>query len=182
MKMSRRNILVAGGSTAMIAMAGSSPWSWAQSPEAPASPDLIVHNAKVTTLQSDGHEAQAFAARGEKIVAVGGEAEIMGLRGQNTRVVDAGGRRVIPGLNDSHFHLVRGGRDYNLELRWDGLASLQRGLQMISEQAIRTPKGQWVRHGGWSPYQFSETDADDRGVERCRPDTRLRAVRLQRAC
>jgi len=52
---------------------------------------------------------------------------------------------------------VRGGRDYKLELRWDGVESLQRGLQMIQEQAMRTPKGQWVRVlGGWSPYQFRE--------------------------
>jgi predicted amidohydrolase YtcJ len=157
MNISRRNVLAAGGKAAMIAMAGAPRASRAQSPSAQASPDLIVHNAKVTTLQRDGHEAQAFAARGEQIVAVGAEAEIMGLAGASTRVIDAGGRRVIPGLNDSHFHIVRAGRDYNLELRWDGVESLQRGLQMIAEQAMRTPKGQWVRVlGGWSPYQFRE--------------------------
>jgi hypothetical protein len=157
MGMSRRSVLAAGGKAAMIAMAGVPHASRAQSPSPQTSPDLIVHNARVTTLQRDGHEAQAFAARGEKIVAVGAEAEIMGLAGANTRVVDAGGRRVVPGLNDSHFHIVRGGRDYNLELRWDGVESLQRGLQMIAEQAMRTPKGQWVRVlGGWSPYQFRE--------------------------
>jgi predicted amidohydrolase YtcJ len=158
MKMSRRNVLVTGGS-AMIAMGGSTPMIWALSPapQSDASPDLIVHNAKVTTLQNSRPEVQAFAARGEKIVAVGGDAEIIGLRAANTRVIDAGGRRVIPGLNDSHFHAVRAGRDYNLELRWDGVESLQRGLQMILEQAMRTPKGQWVRVlGGWSPFQFRE--------------------------
>src|SRR5712671_3552520 len=155
MKISRRNILLSGASTAMIAMA--SPWSWAQSPQAPTSADLIVHNAKVTTLQSGRPEAEAFAVRGERIVAVGGEADIMRLRSANTRIIDARGRRVIPGLNDSHFHLVRGGRDYNLELRWDGVESLQRGLEMIREQAKRTPAGHWVRVlGGWSPYQFRE--------------------------
>ena len=82
----------------------------------------------------------------------------MRLRGDRTRVIDAGGRRVIPGLNDSHLHAVRGGRFYNLELRWDGVDSLERALQMIREQAKRTPKGQWVRViGGWSPYQFKRT-------------------------
>src|SRR5258706_10504627 len=159
MKVSRRNLLAAGGSTAMIAMAGSAPWSLAQSPgqQAETPLDLIVHNAKVTTLQSGRPEAEAFAVPGERIVAVGGDADIMGLRAGNTRVIDAGGRRGIPGLNDSHFHLVRGARDYNLELRWDGVESLQRGLQMIREQAMRTPKSQWVRVlGGWSPYQFNE--------------------------
>src|SRR5712675_451576 len=157
MNISRRNLLAAGGSTAIIAMAGPDHSSRAQLPEAPTSPDLIVHNAKVTTLLSSRPETEAFAVRGERIVAVGSDADIMGLRAANTRVIDAGGRRVIPGLNDSHFHLVRGARDYNLELRWDGVESLQRGLQMIAEQAMRTPKGQWVRVlGGWSPYQFRE--------------------------
>jgi predicted amidohydrolase YtcJ len=119
--------------------------------------DLIVHNAKVLTLSDTLPEAQALAVRGEKFVAVGRDDEVMRLRGERTRVIDAGGRRVIPGLNDSHIHAVRGGRFYNLELRWDGVESLEHGLQMIRDQAKRTPKGQWVRViGGWSPYQFKE--------------------------
>jgi predicted amidohydrolase YtcJ len=119
--------------------------------------DLIVRNAKVTTLQDNRPEAQAFAVRGEKIVAVGDDVEVMHLRGDGTRVIDADRRRVIPGLNDSHLHAVRGALFYNLELRWDGVRSLQRGLEMIRKQAKRTPNGQWVRViGGWSPYQFVE--------------------------
>jgi predicted amidohydrolase YtcJ len=120
--------------------------------------DLIVHNAKVTTLQDRGNATvDAVAVRGEKIAAVGGEAEVMRLAGPSTTVVDAGGRRVIPGLNDSHLHAIRGGLMFNLELRWDGVDSLARGLEMIHEQAERTPEGQWVRvMGGWSPYQFTE--------------------------
>jgi hypothetical protein len=119
--------------------------------------DLIVRNAKVTTLQDHGAAAEALAVRGERFLAVGGEAEIMRLAGDRTRLVDAGGRRVIPGLNDSHMHAIRGGLQYHLELRWDGVDSLARGLEMIREQAKRTPAGQWVRvMGGWSPYQFTE--------------------------
>jgi hypothetical protein len=157
MNLSRRNFLLAGGSLAMTSQSGPRSWTLAQSRATRMSPDLIVHNAKVTTLESTRPEAKAFAVRGERIVAVGGEAEIMALRTENTRVIDAGGRRIIPGLNDSHFHLVRGARDYNLELRWDGVASLERGLRMIAEQVQRTPKGQWVRvAGGWSPFQFTE--------------------------
>ena len=125
--------------------------------EQPEPADLIVRNAKVTTLDDARPSAQAFAATGEKFVAVGEEADVMRFRGERTRVIDAGGRRVIPGLNDSHLHAVRGGRFYNLELRWDGVDSLARGLRMIREQAKRTPKGQWVRViGGWSPHQFEE--------------------------
>jgi predicted amidohydrolase YtcJ len=120
--------------------------------------DLIVRNAKVTTLQDCGSAAaDAVAVSGERIVAVGGEADVIRLAGASTTVVDAGGRRVIPGLNDSHLHAIRGGLMFNLELRWDGVDSLARGLEMIREQAERTPEGQWVRvMGGWSPYQFSE--------------------------
>ena len=78
-------------------------------------------------------------------------------RGLGTRVIDARGLAVIPGLNDSHAHVVREGRVYNTELRWDGVDSLERGLAMIREQAKRTPKDQWVQViGGWSPYQFKE--------------------------
>ena len=119
--------------------------------------DLIVTNAKVHTLDAQRPEATAFAVKGEKFAAVGTDAQMAAHRGEKTRVIDAKGRTVIPGLNDSHLHAVRGGRFYNLELRWDGVTSLKRGLQMIREQAARTPDGQWVRViGAWSPQQFEE--------------------------
>src|SRR5260370_1608938 len=112
MTISRRNLLAAGGSTAMIAMVGSASWSLAQSvgQQAQTSPDLIVHNAKVTTLQGGRPEAQAFVVRDEKILAVGGEAEIVGLRTANTRLIDAARRRVIPRTNNSPFPNVPGAR------------------------------------------------------------------------
>jgi predicted amidohydrolase YtcJ len=114
--------------------------------EAPDRADLIVRNAKVTSLHDGGSAvAEAIAVLAERFAAVGSEAEVMRLGGEDTRVVDAGGRRVIPGLNDSHLHAIRGGLHYNLELRWDGVGSLARGLEMIREQAERTPEGQWVR-------------------------------------
>src|SRR3546814_10914541 len=76
---------------------------------------------------------------------------------RRTRVIDAGGRRVIPGLNDSHTHLIRGGLNYNMELRWEGVPSLADALRMLRSQAARTPAPQWVRVvGGWSEFQFAE--------------------------
>jgi len=119
--------------------------------------DLIVHNAKVTTLDEERRDATAFIVRGGKFAAIGADAEVLRQRTPSTRVVDAQGRRVIPGLNDNHLHGVRGGLQFNTELRWDGVKSLRHGLQMIREQAKRTPQDQWVRvMGGWSPYQFEE--------------------------
>jgi predicted amidohydrolase YtcJ len=138
------------------AIAGASAVS-AQTQSAPDAADLIVINAKVHTMNVTQPTASAFAVRDGLFLAVGSNAEMTTLRGESTRAIDAGGRTVIPGLNDSHLHAIRAGRFYNLELRWDGVESLERGLQMIREQAARTPEGQWVRViGGWSPYQFHE--------------------------
>jgi predicted amidohydrolase YtcJ len=120
-------------------------------------PDLIVHNARITTQNSNQPSAEAVAVRDGLVFRVGRNDEILSLKGKRSKVIDAGGRRLIPGLNDSHSHVVRGGRFYNLELRWEGVPSLKVGLEMIREQARRTPKGQWVRViGGWSPFQFEE--------------------------
>ena len=78
-------------------------------------------------------------------------------RGDATKVIDLENRTVIPGLNDSHLHLIRGGLNYNLELRWDGVPSLADALRMLREQARRTPAPQWVRVvGGWNEFQFAE--------------------------
>ena len=81
----------------------------------------------------------------------------MAHRGPATQVVDLRGRRAIPGLNDSHLHLIRGGLNYNLELRWEGVPSLADALRMLKDQAERTPAPQWVRVvGGWNEFQFAE--------------------------
>ena len=119
--------------------------------------DVIVRNARIATLDPRRPTADAVAMRDGKFVAVGTDADVMPLRGDGTQVIDAGGRTVIPGLNDSHLHLIRGGLNYNLELRWDGVPSLADGLRMLREQARRTPPPHWVRVvGGWTEFQFAE--------------------------
>ena len=118
-------------------------------------PDLILHNGHITTLDPKNPEATNLAVKDGRIIGVDDAEEYQ--RGPNTKVIDLQGRRVIPGLNDSHMHIIRGGLSYNLELRWDGVPSLADGLRMLKEQAQRTPPGQWVRViGGWSEFQFAE--------------------------
>lgn len=124
---------------------------------AASAPDVIVHNARITTMQKPGHEAQALAIADGKFVAVGRDQDVLALKGTQTRVIDASGRRVIPGLNDSHLHIIRGGLNYNLELRWDGVPSLADAMRLLREQVARTPQGQWVRVvGGFAELQFAE--------------------------
>tara|TARA_R110002051_G_scaffold75791_1_gene137779 strand:+ start:9848 stop:11644 length:1797 start_codon:yes stop_codon:yes gene_type:complete len=120
------------------------------------SADLIVYNAKVT-LEKEGNFAEAFAVKDGNFYKIGSSEHILKLKGDSTKIIDAKGKTIIPGLNDSHTHLIREGLNYNAELRWDGVTSISEALQMLKEQAARTPEGQWIRViGGWGEYQFKE--------------------------
>jgi len=117
--------------------------------------DLILKNGRIAT--GGAREADAVAIREGRFLAVGSEQDVMSRKGPATRVVDLGGRTVIPGLIDSHIHTIRGGLNYNLELRWEGIPSLADALRKLRDQARRTPAPQWVRVvGGWNEFQFAE--------------------------
>ena len=117
--------------------------------------DLILRNGQITTLDPKHPQARSVAVKDGRIVGL--DDPETNSRGPATRVIDLHGRRLVPGLNDSHMHVIRGGLTYNAELRWDGVPSLADGLRMLKEQAQRTPPGQWVRViGGWSEFQFAE--------------------------
>jgi predicted amidohydrolase YtcJ len=117
--------------------------------------DLILTNGRFATLHRAKPTVAAVAIKDGRFVVVGSNEELASLRAKHR--IDLRGRTVIPGLNDSHIHLIRGGLNYNMELRWDGVPSLADGLRMLREQAARTPAPQWVRIvGGWSEFQFSE--------------------------
>ncbi|EKY28710.1 amidohydrolase family protein [Brevundimonas diminuta 470-4] len=125
-------------------------------PVAGAGADLIVVNAKIFTGNRSQPEASALAVRGGRIYSVGSDAEIRGLSTAQTTVIDARSRRLIPGIVDAHTHVLND-LAYNYNVRWDGVPTLRQALDMLSEQARRTPEGQWVKViGGWSPYQFEE--------------------------
>jgi len=119
--------------------------------------DLIAYNGKIATQNEQRSIVEAVAVLDGKFLAIGTDREVMAYRGEQTQLINLNKRTAIPGLNDSHTHLIRGGLNYNLELRWDGVPSLADGLRMLREQARRTPSGQWVRVvGGWSEFQFAE--------------------------
>ncbi|MEM1160447.1 MAG: amidohydrolase family protein, partial [Pseudomonadota bacterium] len=118
--------------------------------------DLILYNGRITTMDGDQPEAQAVAITNGKISAVGSDADLLADAG-TTESIDLGGARVIPGLIDSHTHIIRQGNNFAMELRWDHVPSLADGLAMLKAQAQRTPAGQWIRVvGGWSADQFAE--------------------------
>lgn len=119
--------------------------------------DLILHSGRLTTLDPANPTATAVAVRAGKLVAVGGDQDVAPFRGPDTTAIDLRGRTAVPGLTDTHLHLIRGGLSYNMELRWDGVPSLADALRRLKEQARRTPPPQWVRVvGGWNEFQFAE--------------------------
>lgn len=119
--------------------------------------DLLLSGGPITTQDPKLPEADWLAVAGAKLLASGRGEPPPALAGPRTRRIALDGRRVIPGLNDSHLHVIRAGLNYFLELRWDGLASLAEALERLRERAAATPPPQWVRVvGGWSEWQFAE--------------------------
>ncbi|NGM48949.1 amidohydrolase [Caulobacter sp. 602-2] len=121
------------------------------------SPDLILRNGRFTTLDRSNPNAEAVAVTEGRFSAVGTETEVMALAGPNTKVIDLKGRRALPGLIDNHLHIIRGGLNFNMELRWDGVRSLADAMNMLKRQVAITPPPQWVRVvGGFTEHQFVE--------------------------
>lgn len=119
--------------------------------------DLILVNGRFTTLDTSNPNPEAVAIAGGKFLAVGDERDVRALATPTTQVIDLRGRRAIPGLIDSHMHIIRGGLNYNMELRWDGVFSLADAMRMLKQQVDRTPAPQWVRVvGGFTEQQFAE--------------------------
>ena len=87
--------------------------------------DMVLHHGLFTTLDRAQPTATAVAISDGRFTHVGNDHEIMALVGPRTRVIDLRGRRVLPGLIDNHLHIIRGGLNFNMELRWDGVRSLQ---------------------------------------------------------
>jgi hypothetical protein len=122
-----------------------------------SAPDTILHRGLFTTLDRSNPTASAVAIKDGVFAAVGHDHDVMKLAGPSTRVIDLKGRRVLPGLIDNHLHIIRGGLNFNMELRWDGVWSLADAMAMLKQQVAITPPPQWVRViGGFTEHQFAE--------------------------
>jgi predicted amidohydrolase YtcJ len=120
-------------------------------------PDLVLHGGRFTTLDPANPTASAVAITAGVLTAVGHDEDVLGMASQETRLIDLGGRGVLPGLIDNHLHIIRGGLNFNMELRWDGVRSLSDAMDMLRRQVAITPPPQWVRVvGGFTEHQFAE--------------------------
>ena len=116
--------------------------------------DLIITNAKVWTVDKAHPTAQAVAVLGERIIAVGSNADVEVLRGRETKVIDAGGKLLLPGFNDAHVHFVSGGLQLDAAQLNDA-ASTDEFVRLVGEQAKKTPKGEWIQGGDWDETKWS---------------------------
>jgi predicted amidohydrolase YtcJ len=124
---------------------------------AQTTPDVVLVNGKIVTVDDRFSIAQAVAISGERIVAVGTTADISKLAGPATRRIDLRGRTVIPGLIDNHIHLLRAAATWAKELRWDGVDSRKQAVELLQARAKSGPAGSWIYNiGGWTHHQFAD--------------------------
>lgn len=134
------------------------------------SADLIITSARLW----DGRplREEAIAVADGRIMAIGSDRQMLELASATSKVVDAAGRRLIPGLIDSHIHMVRAGLTWDREVRWGGVDSLEDGLTDLSQRAHTTAPGTWIGVvGGWHPHQFAEARGPTRSdLDSAAPD------------
>ncbi len=119
--------------------------------------DFILRSGRFTTLDRSNPTATAVAITDGRFTAVGRDEDVMPLAGASTLIIDLKRRRALPGLIDNHLHIIRGGLNFNMELRWDGVLSLADAMAMLKQQVAITPPPQWVRVvGGFTAHQFAE--------------------------
>ena len=140
--------------------------------------DLVLLNGKIWTVNDKQPEAEAVAILGQRIVAVGANADIRKLIGKTTKVIDLQGKRAVPGFNDAHVHFLDGGA---------GLASVQlrdaktpeEFRKRIGEFAAKLPKGRWVLNGNWDHENWTPANLPTRQlIDAVTPDNPVFINRL----
>jgi predicted amidohydrolase YtcJ len=129
--------------------------------QAQPAPDTILYNGKIVTVDDFFSIEEAIAISGERIAAVGANADIRALAGPATELVDLAGRTVIPGLIDNHNHIIRATEYWPNEARLDGVTSRLEALTLLEEKAAALPPGEWLMSlGGWTEAQFTDDSSD----------------------
>jgi predicted amidohydrolase YtcJ len=140
--------------------------------------DTVILNATVRTMDDALPKAEAVAIRGNQIVAVGSTEKIRALAGKGTRVIDAGGKLVLPGFNDSHAHFLMGGFSLsNVDLR--DAKSPEEMAKRLADYAKKIPKGQWILGGDWDHEKWPGTPLPTRQmIDAATPDNPVFVSRL----
>jgi predicted amidohydrolase YtcJ len=137
-------------------------WAWCAGimPVSANPADLLLVNGKIATLDDASSVTEALAIEAGHITAAGSTDELRKLAGPATKIIDLGGRTVIPGLIDSHIHAIRAGFRFATEVNWEGAADIAEALERLRSAAREKPdekQDSWlIVAGGWTPRQFAE--------------------------
>jgi predicted amidohydrolase YtcJ len=132
--------------------------------------DLIIRNAHIWTVNPKQPEAEAVAVLNDRIAAVGSDAEVMQWQGPRTRIVDAQGKRLLPGFNDAHVHFSDGGASLSA-VQLTNVTSLKEFVQRIGDYTAHAPKGEWIRNGEWDETKWSPANLPTRqDIDAVTPD------------
>jgi predicted amidohydrolase YtcJ len=119
--------------------------------------DTVLFNGKILTVDNDFSVREALAIAQGRVLASGTSAAMRKLAGDATRLIDLGGRTVIPGLTDGHIHGVRAALTFGTEVNWISVPTLKQALDKIRQAATTRKPGSWiVVAGGWTEEQFAE--------------------------
>ncbi|PWT81740.1 MAG: amidohydrolase [Acidobacteria bacterium] len=122
---------------------------------------LIVTNATIYTVDKQHPRAEAVAVIGDRIIAVGSRAEIDPWRGPQTKVIDVGGKLVMPGFNDAHVHFISGGEQLD-QVNLTDAASPQEFVRRVAAQVSKTPEGEWILGGRWDETKWPKPELPTR--------------------
>ncbi|MEQ2006328.1 MAG: amidohydrolase [Limisphaerales bacterium] len=141
-------------------------------------PDLLIVNATVRTMDTNSPSADALAVHGNRIAALGTTTELRALAGPQTKLIDAGGRLVLPGFNDAHVHFISGGAQLaSVDLR-DARTQVEFAAR-IREFAATLPKGRWITGGDWDHEHWPGAPLPTRElIDRFTPGTPVFVSRL----
>jgi len=124
--------------------------------QATPAPDLILHHGRIYTVDQRNTVAEAIAIRGDLIVRLGGDADMLRLRAASTRVIDLNGAAVLPGLHDSHGHFTGlGAFLQTLNLR--GTTSYQQIVDLVRQRVARARPGDWILGRAWDQNDWADT-------------------------
>ena len=151
----RRELLMAAGWAVAVSSEGCGRRSLESSAGAAAAPDLVLHNARVFTVDETQPRAEAFAVKGSRFVAVGRNDDIRPIAGANTTLIDAEGMTVTPGFIDAHSHPSGAGVDELLQVNVD-LRSVRAIQAALRERVEATPLGEWV-----VGFKYDDTKLDE---------------------
>ncbi len=138
----------------------------------PTDAEIILYNGFVWTVDKKNSAAEAIAIRGERIMAVGSNEQVMKLAGPRTQKIDLRGRMVVPGFNDNHVHFASAAQF--LEFNIMNVSTQEEFTRRVKDVIARLPRGEWIVGGYWGAYdEWDAGSAGSRGRAPFTPDMQI---------